>query len=483
MDVTLANFEESLKTFEEAVAKSDFVAFDLEFSGLSTRPQSFAQREMDKLQMAHNRHQINYAKHRHSVSQLLIMQFGCCPFEWNEARQSYIARPFNFNIFPDESIDKIFNCSVSTFRFLWKNKFDFNKMVGEGVPYLSHHDAEVLRNRAAQSKLIDTTAIEDKNFIHEQLDSVLDWMSDLPVYGSTLDITFSNKFQALVFSQEIIDRFTQLVAQIAESDYENRRHVVRVTSLDPSQRQAFLNQLIEQAVQAQEDKLAVSIGFRKCIDVLSRSRLLVGHNMFLDMLHTYDKFFRPLPQELDQFKSEWKNVFPRVIDTKHVAHLNKSQTELQFTTLPATHAHFCQPPRASISIEFPPGFERYTSDEFHHEAGFDAYLTGMILANMAAFITNRRGQRIDNESLQPFVNRAYLMGMTEPLNLDGSEVPESIPPTAAGLPLQQRLVFPPKPEAPAAVFTQQRRSFSTVRSVSSLTSVVRSSMALVKKLR
>ena len=58
MDVTVDNFSEALEMLKDAVKRAEFVAFDLEFSGLSTRVQSVSQRENDALQMAHNRMQV-----------------------------------------------------------------------------------------------------------------------------------------------------------------------------------------------------------------------------------------------------------------------------------------------------------------------------------------------------------------------------------------------------------------------------------------
>ena len=42
--------------------------------------------------------------------------------------------------------------------------------------------------------------------------------------------------------------------------------------------------------------------------------------------------------------------------------------------------------------EFHPQFSRYLADEFQHEAGYDAYLTAAVLANMWTKITSDREQ-------------------------------------------------------------------------------------------
>ena len=51
--------------------------------------------------------------------------------------------------------------------------------------------------------------------------------------------------------------------------------------------------------------------------MLSRSqKLIIGHNMLLDLAFTIQQFIQPLPATLDEFKAILSSTFPRLVDTK-----------------------------------------------------------------------------------------------------------------------------------------------------------------------
>lgn len=61
-----------------------------------------------------------------------------------------------------------------------------------------------------------------------------------------------------------------------------------------------------------QGELEQAVGFRKIIDLIASSqKLLVGHNAFLDLLHTYDKFVGQLPAESDDWKANIHQLFPQ----------------------------------------------------------------------------------------------------------------------------------------------------------------------------
>ena len=46
-----------------------------------------------------------------------------------------------------------------------------------------------------------------------------------------------------------------------------------------------------------------AVGFCKVIHKISESKkIVVGHNMFLDILYTLQQFVAPLPEDYDEFK-------------------------------------------------------------------------------------------------------------------------------------------------------------------------------------
>ena len=60
---------------------------------------------------------------------------------------------------------------------------------------------------------------------------------------------------------------------------------------------------------------------RRCVE--KHRTVLVGHNMFMDLINFYRCFVGTLPENLQEFKSEIHALFPFIIDTKYLAtHFN-----------------------------------------------------------------------------------------------------------------------------------------------------------------
>lgn len=74
-----------------------------------------------------------YAEYKEATERYIIIQFGLCTFTWDERSGRYIAKPFNFYIFPTSMTGKIqpnrtFLTQAQAFDFLSKQAFDFNKV-------------------------------------------------------------------------------------------------------------------------------------------------------------------------------------------------------------------------------------------------------------------------------------------------------------------------------------------------------------------
>ena len=71
-----------------------------------------------------------------SARNFIITQFGLSCFE-AVGPNHYIARTFNFWVFPDTSIYKPkFMCEAGSIDFLCQQGFDFNMCFKRGVPYM-----------------------------------------------------------------------------------------------------------------------------------------------------------------------------------------------------------------------------------------------------------------------------------------------------------------------------------------------------------
>ena len=94
MEVTKENFAEAASLLEELLPSCAFVAFDLEMTGimdpghLGTKPEF-----SDDVQQ-------RYEKMCRIVGEFAVMQVGVCTFHAAPGG-GFVARPFNFYVFPD----------------------------------------------------------------------------------------------------------------------------------------------------------------------------------------------------------------------------------------------------------------------------------------------------------------------------------------------------------------------------------------------
>ncbi|KAL4593345.1 Poly(A)-specific ribonuclease PARN, partial [Arapaima gigas] len=76
----------------------------------------------------------------------------------------------------------------------------------------------------------------------------------------------------------------------------------------------------QEKVEKEQEELNDAVGFSRVIHAISKSaKLVVGHNMLLDVMHTIHQFCCPLPEDLNDFKEVTMSVFPRLLDTKLMA--------------------------------------------------------------------------------------------------------------------------------------------------------------------
>ena len=131
------------------------------------------------------------------------------------------------------------------------------------------------------------------------------------------------------------------------------------------------------------DQQRVVEQFKEVKEKLRRPTVLVGHNVFTDLVNFYACFIGPLPATVEGFQKDIHSFFPLIIDTKYLAAqlgktsgLRSSLTgldlELKDMPLPRVecHAHHL---RYSCHEQF-----------FGHEAGFDSCITARVLIRLSA---------------------------------------------------------------------------------------------------
>lgn len=439
MEVTRLNFKEALPVISEAIEDASFLAIDAEFSGLTVKKKS------NSLDTCEER----YHKLIYGIKDFTILQFGISTFSWDEEQQQYVAKPFNFYIFPKpynrQMPDMKFLCQSSSMDFLASQGFDFNKWIYHGIPFLLPYDEDKLR------RLMETRREEDLN---EQNST------------TTTPKTKKGKYQSITIPPEFEKTIENIMKKIAEfiedpnektlslppstpfvrklvygsvkSTYKSGLHLESKV-IEKDKKHIVISKVTEdekkylenEKSNREDNEIELAIGFSKVIRMISQSgKIILGHNMLLDLLHMIRLFSCPLPGDLDGFKALVRGIFPRLVDTKLMASTKPLQDHFPLTHLEEVYKKSSEEPFQKPNVLLAEGFEQYLESSKAHEAGFDAYITGVSFLAMVSYLQKLRDgavseTEIDFEVTKPFLNKIFLFPRIEDipyLNLSGSDL-------------------------------------------------------------
>ncbi|XP_058218981.1 poly(A)-specific ribonuclease PARN isoform X2 [Rhododendron vialii] len=425
-NVTKSNFESALGDLRRLVRDADFVAVDLEMTGVTSAPwrESF---EFDRFD-------IRYLKVKDSAEKFAVVQFGVCPFRWDHSKQSFVAHPHNFYIFPRKEIpvggrSYEFLCQTTSIDFLARYQFDFNLCIQEGISYLSRgQEDDALRNlhsmyedelRCNSREARDTPVVRiaDVLFTERMKNRICEWRDGLLLNrnhrSETQEVSNDSpqQFQTIFFKMRpalLLNGFTS--------------HQLRLIQL-----KEVKDGLHKEA----EMKIKAAVGFRHVIDLLSsEQKLIVGHNCFLDIAHIYSKFLGPLPSTAEEYVSSVNKYFPYIIDTKillnakdmHLPLMKKSSTSLSraFSLLCPEIASSVQgpglglKPRVKVEVQVDDMRSLNWNSGAKHEAGYDAFMTGCVFAQACSHLGydfklySPSTNLANDEKLQKHINLLYL---------------------------------------------------------------------------
>ncbi|KAM1806042.1 hypothetical protein ACFX11_029234 [Malus domestica] len=464
-NVTKSNFEPALADLRRHVAAADFVAIDLEMTGITSAPWR------DSLEF--DRADVCYLKVKDSAEKFAVLQFGVCPFRWDSSKRSFIAHPHNFYIFPRQELPLAgpafeFLCQTTSIDFLAKYQFDFNVCIHEGISYLSREqESEALRRLslaydellAGCSNLKEPTHVPmikmaDTLFAERMKNSFTEWRDGLlrsskggfQFQGDSND---SQQLQTIFFKmrpalglREFTSHQLRLIQMVITRHFQDLSYVqinggkscqqqlvVRTESKDD--RELLLKEVKDEHHREAEVKVQAAVGFRHVIDLLSsEQKLIVGHNCFLDIAHVYSKFLGPLPSTAEEFVSTVNKYFPHVIDTKVLLNTDdvlQQRMKKSRTSLSSAFALLC--PQIALGkkstvleVQMCVNVEVQVDDlrssnwnsGAKHEAGYDAFMTGCVFAQTCSHLgidfqaCSSSEKLAHNEKLQKQINLLYL---------------------------------------------------------------------------
>ncbi|MCE2055173.1 hypothetical protein HAX54_042096 [Datura stramonium] len=466
-NVTKSNFESALKDLRGLLRDADFVAVDLEMTGVTSAPwrESF---DFD-------RYDIRYLKVKDSAEKFAVVQFGVCPFRWDSDKQSFIAHPHNFYIFPRYEIPGSnqsceFICQTTSLDFLAKYQFDFNLCVREGISYLSRSQEEealehinsIYMDESSDSVFclredadFPLVRMADVLFAERMKNTIREWRDSLLSKGSSsseikqISTDPSQRFQMVFFKTRpglalsgFTSRQLRVIKAVTKKHFKDLAYIrVAGEATSPQQlivytdsdddRDLLMKEVKDGLRKEAEIKVKSAVGFRHVIDLLSsEQKLIVGHNCFLDMAHIYSKFIGPLPSTAEDYVSSIQKFFPFIIDTKILLNANgvfRQRVDKSSTSLSRAFVSICPQialgvktsglaDRPCVEVEVQVDEKRSSNwnSGAKHEAGYDAFMTGCIFAQACNhlgidFTLHVLARDLAKETkLQNYINRLYL---------------------------------------------------------------------------
>ncbi|CAH0492696.1 unnamed protein product [Peronospora farinosa] len=388
MNVTRHNFSKCLSDLQKdlKLPTCRFVAIDTEFTGLSPN-------ELEREQYLDTLEE-RYRKVKRAGESFLITQFGLSTVHLNKKDQFHI-KTWNFYIFPRPygSLDERFLCQASSLQFLSEHGFDFNKFIGDGIPFVNLSTTTAMKKRLKRrvdglTKINKNLQLSDDGVafekeVKEQLDQ---WIADGAKKGETLLVPTRNSFYSMIVHETARARASYLYSEGVEGGVE----VSYVSKKIKDER-------IAAKVKEMQHEMDDAIGFSKVIEALSESKLpVVGHNALLDFVYVFHQFYKPLPETLAEFKSQLLELFPTIYDTKHVTLRSPLGEKLTSTSLSSLFEYMREnvKPEPKNLIPSDKRFDTYrealkaeadgNESSLCHEAGFDAFMTAVCFLGLLA---------------------------------------------------------------------------------------------------
>ncbi|XP_077526527.1 poly(A)-specific ribonuclease PARN-like isoform X2 [Haemaphysalis longicornis] len=457
MEITSENFQQQYGVLEAAINDASFLAMDCEFTGLQS----------EKVLHAFDIPEERYEKLRETAQGFLVVQVGLCAFKFVKEKHGYEYKAFNVYTFPKQTIrgapDRVFQCQASSLHFLTRNGFDFNKLFSQGTTYLKPSEFEQLRGALDEkhaseiselgsgnhnaSKIARVDVPNDaKAFIKGVLESVQKFVdsnvdgdkagedgdgpkeppneADGPA-NDVLHLPECDAFRRKLIYQEVQAKYGKEVQLDTEVDSKTgSRHIAVRRAGSAEHRRAAL----DAKHQAEKETLEEARGFTRVLELIAQSgKLVVGHNMLLDVIHLLSQFIDTLPKDYNEFKSMVRAAFPALVDTKVLASDNVIKDSFSTTTLVALLGQLgseksCLPP-----VEYEPGYGYESGKGQLHEAGYDAYVTGMCFMGLCHKLGKNKDHSAELSAnsavLKPFLNRIFMMSPDiQSLNMAGNEV-------------------------------------------------------------
>ena len=409
MELTRENYYKIEPIILENIEKSEFIAFDLEFSGLITSKFKIYDSSEERFQ-----------KSKYMAENYRIIQVGVTPFIKKENNNNnYIAKPYNIYAFPSEKqSNNKFDFYLESIIFNREHLCDFNKWITQGVPYLNSENLKKLTERLMTGNINKY----DPKSISSFKNIVLYKEQDKMRYKNFNDkfMNFYNNQEEKIFKHEKLVRHLMLYF-LNNLDEEIRKKIF-IENKDEIMGEEIKNYIYIHKLNSFEEKIQKIIqenneiialiknekGIKNIIEkIISSKKPIVGHNCFIDLYFIMSHFMDDIPKNYHTFKLKLKNEFGGgIYDTKYLykssnlnfeeKENNKDNVNLEclYTKLYEKNKNL---ENQKIIIEIPKneqfinyfGENEKNKEKKFHQADYDSLVTGCSFIYLKNFLGDK----------------------------------------------------------------------------------------------
>ena len=413
MELTRDNYYDIEIKILKDIEECDFIAFDLEFSGLI----------QNKFKIYDSPEEY-FTKLKYNAENFRIIQFGICTFKKNiQNPQEYIAKPYYIYVFPSEKQNNNrFDFQIGAIIFNREHGCDFNKWISKGVPYLNEENLNKLKERemkgdinkynpniSSMYKNINLYKQKDKNIYENFLKRFNDFIKN--ENEKIFKHEKINKHIVLYFLNELNEEIRNkiFIEYKEETIGTEFKDYIIIHKISPEEKQL---KIIEKNKEI-NNLLKREKGVKNIIDkIIETKKPIVGHNCYIDLLFIYNHFIEEIPKEYKEFKKILIKKFKGgIYDTKYLYNescfdfsenkelnniKNNIHLECLYTNLSKENIKLNDDKKIKIKIS--EGFIDYlnqNNESKFHQADYDSFTTGCAYI----YMTNILGDKFIKEHM------------------------------------------------------------------------------------
>jgi hypothetical protein len=383
-EITIDNFDSKLSEITYNLQKANFIAIDLEFSGMHL--------EQDEPSLKDSADQ-RYIKLKKAIQLFSPLQIGLSTFRHDSEQRCFVSDSYNFFLFPRNygiNLDLINSFQTSSVEFLSKYEFDFNKLIYKGIPYMNSKQEKALEAKLRRNYFNSVLEKEtDEKNVQRVCSEITDWLLRASI-GDFHEVTSKAcDLPDFILHKELRNRFESIWTHqngtkiVVERISGTKR--VELENSDPNDTRKMIN---------------LMLGFTRIFRLIVQfKKPLIFHNGFMDILFLYEKFYEPLPETFGLFKNRVNNMFPLMYDTKlislEIKKIHAKEMKEFYDSTVLEHLYNClQRESVKKAVIYMPNV-KHSQNSFNygikscpHEAGFDAHMTGLVFLKLAHILAS-----------------------------------------------------------------------------------------------